>query len=109
MKHTDVLSWLSSICACRRSQVKTLSVLVYAAMATVRLTLAELGRTIARQRSQSAKHTIKRVDRFLGNHRIEPGLAMSGWIHWLAQPGRRLVISMDWVDIRQWHCLVLAA
>jgi len=109
MKHTDVRCWLSSVCTLRLSQVKTLSVLVYAAMATVRLTLAELGRTIARQRGQAAKHCIKRVDRFLGNHRIEPGLAMSGWIGWLARPGRRLLISMDWVDIRQWHCLVLAA
>jgi len=109
MKHTDVRSWLISICTIRRSQIKTLSVLVYAAMATVRLTLAELGRTVARQRGQSVKHCIKRVDRFLGNGRIEPGIAMSGWIRWLARPGRRLLISMDWVDIRQWHCLVLAA
>jgi len=109
MKHTDVLGWLLAICTIRRSQVKTLSVLVYAAMETVRLTLAELGRTMARQRDQAAKHCIKRVDRFLGNGRIEPGIAMSGWIRWLARPGRRLLISMDWVDIRQWHCLVLAA
>lgn len=109
MKHTDVRCWLLSICTFRRSQVKTLSVLVYAAMETVRLTLAELGRTVARQRGQSAKHCIKRVDRFVGNRRIEPGIAMSGWIRWLARPGRRLLISMDWVDIRQWHCLVLAA
>ena len=109
MKHTDVRRWLLSICTFRRSQVKTLSVLVYAAMETVRLTLAELGRTVARQRGQSVKHCIKRVDRFLGNGRIEPGVAMSGWIRWLVRPGRRVLISMDWVDIRQWHCLVLAA
>lgn len=66
--------------------------LVYAAMATVRATLAGLGRTVARQRGPSAKHCIKRVDRFLGNHRIEPGIAMSGWIRWLARPRRRLLI-----------------
>jgi hypothetical protein len=36
-------------------------------------------------------------------------MAMSGWIRWLSRPGRRLLISMDWVEIRQWHCLVLAA
>jgi hypothetical protein len=109
MKHTDVRSWLLSICTFRRSQIKTLSVLVYAAMETVRLTLAELGRTAARQRGQSVKHCIKRADRFLGNGRIEPGIAMSGWIRWLARPGRRVLVSMDWVDIRQWHCVVLAA
>ncbi len=109
MKHTDVHLWLDSICLIRQSQVKTLSALVYAAMATVRLTIAGLGRTLARQRGQAAKHCIKRIDRFLGNHRIEPGIEMSGWIYWLARPGRRLLISMDWVDIRQWHCLVLAA
>jgi len=34
---------------------------------------------------------------------------MEGLIKWLALPRKQLLISMDWVDVRQWHCLVLAA
>jgi len=34
---------------------------------------------------------------------------MEGLVHWLAQPRQRLLVSLDWVDIRHFQCLVLAA
>jgi len=106
MHYTNVASWLCSTTSnLRQSQLKTLSVLVFAAIHTVRLTLAELGRTMTRQRSVAAKHCIKREDRFLGNHRIEPVVAMEGWIRWIAMPRKQLLVSMDWVDT---HCPNLA-
>jgi hypothetical protein len=109
MRYTDVLDWLHSTCNLRQSQITTLSVIVFSAIHTLRLTLAEIGRTMASQRTLAAKHCIKRVDRFLGNARIEPAVAMEGWVRWLAASRQRLLVSMDWVDVRQWHCLVLAA
>lgn len=108
MQYTDVFDWLHSTCNLRQSQITTLSVMVFSAIHTLRLTLAELGRTIASQRTTAAKHCIKRIDRFLGNNRIEPAVAMDGWIRWFAASRKRLLVSMDWVDVRQWHCLVLA-
>jgi hypothetical protein len=110
MDRKDAIAWTLSLCApLRLSQAKTLSALVSAAMCAVRLTLGELGRWLGRQTGIAAKHGIKRVDRFLGNRRIVPTLAMEGAVRWLAQSGKKLLVSLDWVDVRSFHCLVLAA
>jgi len=110
MKRTEVISFIISICSyLRLSQVKTLSDLVAAATKVTRTSLAELGRTLSYQNRVAAKHCIKRVDRFIGNRRIEPVEAMRGTVQWLAKPRRRLLVSIDWLDIRNFHCLVLTA
>jgi hypothetical protein len=59
--------------------------------------------------NRSKAYCIKRVDRFIGNSRIEPLEAMRGVVAAFAQPGRCLVVSLDWVDIRSFWCLMLAA
>jgi len=110
MKRTEVIGFIISVCSyLRLSQAKTLSSLVPAAMKVTRASLAELGRTLASQNGITTKHCIKRVDRFIGNHRIEPTEAMRGIVQWLAKPRRHLLVSMDWVDVRHFHCLLLAA
>jgi hypothetical protein len=104
------MDWLLSLLRfLRRSQAKTLSQLALATSEVVRASLAELGRALASRTGGMAKHCIKRVDRFIGNPRIEPVEAMRGVVGYLARPRRRLVVSLDWVDIRQFWCLVLAA
>jgi hypothetical protein len=110
MDRRDATAWTLSLCASLRlSQAKTLSAMVSAAVFAVRLTLGELGRLLGRQTGIAAKHGIKRVDRFLGNRRVDPVLAMRGAVGWLAQPRKKLLVSLDWVDVRSFHCLVLAA
>jgi hypothetical protein len=100
------------ICFCcylRLNQAKTLSQLVIAATQLSRASLAQLGRNLSRQTNIATKHCIKRIDRFIGNHRVEPIEAMRGLVEWLARPRNKLLVSMDWVDIRNLKCLVLAA
>jgi len=110
MKRQEISDFVRSVCfSLRRSQAKTLSVLVPAAMTLARASLAQLGRTLAWQSGIAAKHGIKRVDRFLGNVRIEPAEAMRGIIQWLTHTREKLLVSLDWVDIRHFQCLVLAA
>jgi len=110
MKRPEISEFVCSVCSSLRlSQRKTLSVLVPAAMTLARASLAQLGRALAEQCPVAAKHCIKRVDRFVGNVRIEPIEAMRGLVHWLAEPREKLLVSLDWVDIRPFHCLVLAA
>jgi hypothetical protein len=110
MKRQEISHCVCSIChSLRRSQAKTLSVLVPAAMTLARASLAQLGRALAGQSPVATKHCIKRVDRFVGNPRIEPTEAMRGLVQWLAQPRKKLLVSLDWVDIRHFQCLVLAA
>ena len=111
MNRKAAIAWIMSLCALtlRRSQAKTLSELVAGALGMVRASLAELGRCVSASGSVATKHCIKRVDRFVGNRRIEPAEAMRPAVEWLACPRRKLLVSIDWVDIRQLHCLVLAA
>jgi hypothetical protein len=109
MDRKDAIAWMLSLCACLRlSQAKTLSDLSVAACSMGRASLAELGRCLAKTTSVAVKHCIKRVDRFLDNARIEPPEAMRGLIEWLAQPRKKLLVIMDWVEIRSFPCIVLA-
>jgi hypothetical protein len=109
MKAQQISQFVQSVCSCLRlSQAKTLSALVPAAMCMERASLAQLGRALALNCGVAVKHCIKRVDRFVGNDRIEPTEAMRGLVQWLAKPRDRLLVSLDWVDIRQFHCLVAA-
>lgn len=110
MNRTRAISWMLTLCPfLRLSQAKTLSELAVSACDVVRASLAEVGRHLARRGRVAAKHCIKRVDRFVGNSRIEPVEAMRGVVGWFATPRRRLVVSLDWVDIRSFWCLMLAA
>lgn len=110
MKREQVIVAVLSFCSSLRlSQSKTLSELVCAATELPRASLAELGRQLARPYNAAVKHCIKRVDRFIGNSRVEPIQAMEGLIQWLARPRQRLLVSLDWVEIRDFQCLVLAA
>jgi len=109
MKAKEVTSLVICFCSyLRLSQAKTLSELVAAAMTLTRACLAELGRALSHQNGIATKHCIKRVDRFIGNQRIEPIEAMRGLVEWLARPRNKLLVSMDWVDLRNFKCLVLA-
>ena len=111
MNRTDAMSWMLSVCAgvLRRSQAKTLSELVWGAVGMARASLAKLGRCVSAGGPVTAKHAIRRVDRFVGNARIEPAEAVRGAVQWLARPPKKLLVSTDWVDIRQMHCLMIAA
>lgn len=112
MDRKDAIAWLISACAAvlRQSQVKTLLVLVQAAMRTRRISLANLGRGVGG--AAMVKHRIKRCWRFITNDRIEPTLAMSGVVRNLLRrhpKGKPLLISFDWTDIRNIQTLVAAA
>jgi hypothetical protein len=110
MNRKDAIAWIVSFCASLRlSQSKTLSELASAACSMNRASLAELGRCLADSTSVAVKHCIKRVDRFLSNARIEPPEAMRGLIEWLARPRKKLLVILDWVEIRSFPCIVLAA
>lgn len=110
MKRQQAINFVLSVCSyLRLSQAKTLSQLVAAATTITRASLAEIGRVMAGQIPVATKHCIKRTDRFISNYRIEPIEAMRGIVQWLAAPRKRLLVSLDWVDIRNFKCLVLAA
>ena len=110
MNPTDAMRWILCLCQpfLRLSHAKTLRDLVVAGLTLDRASFAELGRRLARGVHGTAKSGIKRVDRFVGNTRIEPAEAMRPLIHWLTEPQKPLLVSLDWVELRSFHCLVLA-
>lgn len=110
MNHKEAFCWITSICSSLRlSQAKTFSCIVSAGVKVTRASLAELGRCLSQHSGIATKHCIKRIDRFIGNRRVEPIEVMRGVVHWLARPRKRLLVSLDWVDIRSFKCLVFAA
>ena len=74
MDRKDAVAWVVSICSglLRKSQARTLSILVAAAAGATRLSLAGIGRVAAEAQDTAAKHAIKRVWRFIANQRVEP-------------------------------------
>jgi hypothetical protein len=115
MDRTEAIAWVLSICTgvLRKSQAKTLSVLVGAALLTTRVSLANLGRSVLGP--SAAKHKIKRAWRFVANDRVEVGVAMSGVVSHLLKRWRKgykskpLLVSLDWTDIRGLTTLMAAA
>jgi hypothetical protein len=59
--------------------------------------VAAIGRSM--RGSAFAKHNIKRVDRFLGNGRVDTAALSEALLKWAAQPGQKLVLVMDWTDL----------
>lgn len=120
MDRTEAIDWVVSVCEglLRKSQVTTLSILVASTLTATRLSLAGIGRELAQDQDKAAKHTIKRVWRFITNERVEPVEVMPAILTRLLRrklkwhrkrPDRRpLLISFDWTKVRSFHVLMAA-
>ena len=105
MNRTNTISWVVVVCAVylRRSQAKTLGVLVASAMRCQRVSLANLGRNLL----GSTKHQIKRAWRFCANDRVESSDAMRGIVaKLLKKRKKKLLVAVDWVDIKGFQTLL---
>src|SRR6516162_6109581 len=108
MSRAVIIAWVLGVCTgLRRSQAKTLAELVAAAVATVRASLANLGR--AMPGPARCKHRIKRASRFVANRRVTVADGMAGVIERLTRRHSPLVVGLDWVEVRAFHTLVAAA
>lgn len=45
------------------------------------------------------KHKIKRVDRFLGNDRVDLAALSQALLDWATRVGGRLLLALDWTDL----------
>lgn len=108
MSHSLIVAWVLRVAAAlRKSQAKTLAELVAAAVTTTRASLANLGRAMVGP--TRCKHKIKRASRFVANRRVTVADGMAGVIDRLSRRPNPLVVSLDWVEIRNFHTLVAAA
>lgn len=109
MSTQSILDWIACVTSnLLPTQSRTLALLVAAAVRTERPNLATLGRRLAGP--TSAKSAIKRAWRFTDNARVEVADAMAGTIARLVRKRqKRLLISFDWTEFRQFHTLMAAA
>jgi hypothetical protein len=106
----EAVAWVVSVCAgcLRLSQARMPGILAASAMRCQRSSLANLGRAMV----GTAKHQIKQagVARFCANERIETADAMRGVVRrMLRKRKKRLVVGLDWTDLRGLRTLVASA
>ena len=109
MSPQSILTWVLTVTTrLLPSQSQTLAALVAAAIRCERPNLAQLGRAMAGP--TTAKSAIKRAWRFTCNERIEVADGMAEVIHTLVRKRKkRLLVSFDWTEFRQFHTLMAAA
>lgn len=103
----SILTWLEkNVNGMRRSRMKTLAHIVPAAMLLCGVGLHALGR--AMRNGTTAKHNIKRVNRFVGNCKVESvALAQGLFNAFVPREGLVLVLA-DWTDVANGKLLVFA-
>ncbi len=82
----------------RKSQRTTLAALVWALIRQPLLGIAAMGHSLAMAQTTSAKHAIKRVDRFLGNTRIDLEVACGDLITTVIGAAKEVHLTLDWTD-----------
>ncbi len=104
---SDILAWLEAkVYGMRRSRMKALASIVVGAMRMQGSGVLALGR--AMDGPASAKHRIKRVDRFLGNEGVEIDLVNEAIFHQFRPPRGEVVVLADWTDRHAFQTLALS-
>ena len=104
---SKIVTWLAeNFQPIRGSRRKTLAALVASAMKMQGTGVLALGR--AMDGPTFPKHRIKRVDRFLGNERMEVETVFQGLFSLLRGSQKRPVVLVDWTDRRVYKQLVFA-
>jgi len=102
-----ILTWLvNNVKGMRRSRMKTLADIVPAAMELCGVGVLALGRAMCTR--TSAKHNIKRVNRFLGNAAVEGTALARGLFDAFAPRKGPVLVLADWTDVPNGKLLVFA-
>lgn len=101
-----ILTWLEPNVQMRRSRKQTRAAIVSGAMRMQGSGVLALGRSM--EDTVSAKHRIKRVDRFWGNPRIEIDAVSQALFHQFCPGSGPVVVLADWTDRHPFQQLVLA-
>jgi hypothetical protein len=91
--------------AWKRHQV-TLGLIVAAVFRARRLSITAMGREL--DTPTAPKHSIKRVDRWLGKRRFDDKRAREEFLRAVVGPREHVLIAIDWTKLRRWPVLVAA-
>ena len=92
----------------RLSQRTTLAAFGWAVTAQPLLGIAIIGRSLAMAGGTTAKHHIKRVDRFLGNPRIDLAVAQGDLRATRVESTAEVLLTLDWTDPKEGGHQILA-
>jgi len=108
MTLTEVRRWIFSRLRDRhKTQLKNISAVVWGYLSAPVLGVAAIGRGIAGRRKP--RHSIKRVWRFLRNHRLQVDAVMEMLVRQAEAFGGMLVVAVDWVELRNRQRALVAA
>jgi hypothetical protein len=79
-------------------QVHSLSMGVFGAMLSKRLTITEIGRSFARHTGRCPKHAIKQIDRLVGNKAIATEEMFSAMCHAVIGARKKILVTLDWTE-----------
>ena len=96
----SITRWFADHGQLRKSQRKTLAALVWALLQDPLSGVAVMGRSLARAKTTSIKHAVKRVDRFLGNGRIDLEVACGDLIAQVVGMAAEVFLTLDWTDLK---------
>lgn len=103
----EILPWLEeNVKGMRLSQLKTLAAIVPAAAALCGVGVLSLGR--AMNTATTAKHNIKRVERFLSNTRVDGAVLARAIFDAFAPTQGPVLVLADWTDVANGKLLVFA-
>jgi len=99
MTLTEVSRWIfSRLRDQHKTQVKNISAVVWGYLSCAMVGVAAIGRGIAGKKKP--RHSIKRVWRFLRNHRLQVDAVMAVLVRQAEACGGMLVVAVDWVELR---------
>jgi hypothetical protein len=94
----SITTWFATHGTLRKSQRTTIAALAWALMQNPVLGIAAMGRSLAMAGNTTAKHAIKRVNRFLGNTAVNLEVACGDLIATVVGDAQEVVLTLDWTD-----------
>lgn len=71
---------------------------VFGALYADRLMISKIGRSLSNLRGSSPKHSIKAVDRLIGNPKFNLQNCFQFYTPWIVAKRRKIVVTLDWTE-----------
>lgn len=91
-----VRSWATG--GLHAKQLGAMSTILRGTLGAGRLSITAVGRALGELVGDDARHHIKQVDRFVGNHKLDDADLQRRWTRHVLQGMTRVVLAIDWTD-----------
>lgn len=81
-----------------KKRVKAIGRAVFGALHADRLMISKIGRSLAHLTGSSPKHTIKAVDKLMGNEKFDLPECFQFYVPWLVAHRPKMIVTLDWTE-----------